>query len=407
MKTLFITAQTPWGRGEVFILEELLDVELLGADFVVIPRNPPKEVFHKEGNDLLKKTVRLPLFSVAIGKYFIKILFAREVLWKMAKIIIVNSRNPVIALKNLAVFPKAVFVAKIIQKNNIDHIHAHWGTTTATMAFVISKITGIPWSFTLHRWDITENNLLREKAKSAVFIRCISRHGMNNLSRIIGNEFEPKLKMIHMGVNKPDKNAIAKKINDDGDETLTIAVPANLIDVKGHIYLIKAIALLPKERAQKVICLFFGDGHLEGRLRRDVKRNNLGGQIKFLGAIPHNHLMEFYQKSVIDLVILPSIHTHDGSHEGIPVSLMEAMAYGIPAVSTNTGGISELLGDGAGIIVPEKDPRALAWVISEMLDKKIDINRIRISGKRKVYGEFNSQKNTATLLDLIKSKKKA
>lgn len=144
MKIAYITAQTPYGRGETFVLEEMLAMAELGVDLVVVPRNPPREVFHKEAQKLLDLTVFLPLLNWSITVRFLQAFVLhprlRRILWK----VLLHSRSPKILAKNLAVIPKAVFVAKILKRRGVEHIHAHWGSTTATMAWVISELTGIP-----------------------------------------------------------------------------------------------------------------------------------------------------------------------------------------------------------------------------------------------------------------------
>jgi glycosyltransferase involved in cell wall biosynthesis len=208
--------------------------------------------------------------------------------------------------------------------------------------------------------------------------------------------------MIHMGVSIPE--TLPPIANRGG--RLAIVVPANLIDVKGHRYLIDAIGRLDPQKRERIKCRFFGDGHLKQKLVRQVKLRGLRDCIEFCGAAPHNSIMEIYEKGQADVIILPSINTNDGSHEGIPVSLMEAMAYGVLAVSTNTGGIAELLGGGAGIIVPEKDAAALGRTIGDIIDGKIDIETIRKAGMAKVDCEFNSRKNAAQLMKLITAREK-
>jgi len=151
MKIVYITAQIPWGRGETFLLEELFEIKRQGVDFLIIPRNPPKEVFHKETHELLENAVWLPLINFKMVISFLKTLFTTVSLWKILGIILIRSRNPWVFIKNLAVLPKGFLISQIVQKENINHIHAHWGSTTATMAYIVSRLTSIPWSFTLHR----------------------------------------------------------------------------------------------------------------------------------------------------------------------------------------------------------------------------------------------------------------
>ena len=107
-----------------------------------------------------------------------------------------------------------------------------------------------------------------------------------------------------------------------------------------------------------------------------------------------------YAKNV-SVVILPSINTKDGAHEGIPVSLMEAMAYGIPVISTNTGGIPELLGGGGGIMVEEKNPQLLADAILRIMNDKSLRIELSESGKKKIEEDFNLKKNAKRLVELF------
>ncbi len=203
MKICYITAQTPWGKGETFILEEMLEIKNQGTDLLIIPRNPPKEIFHKEANKLLENAIWLPLINWGMIIGFLKTLLTKSILWKTLGVIIIKSRSPWIFIKNLTVLPKGVFIAKIIQKENINHIHAHWGSTTATMAYIISQITNVSWSLTLHRWDIKENNILEEKVKSAKFLRCISKHGVGEVHDIFGEKDKNQFQDIHVKLRDP------------------------------------------------------------------------------------------------------------------------------------------------------------------------------------------------------------
>ena len=396
MKIVYITAQIPWGRGETFLLEELFEIKRQGVDLLIIPRNPPKEVFHKETHELLENAVWLPLINFKMVISFLKTLFTTVSLWKILGVLVKYSRNPWILIKNLAVTPKGIFITKMIKKENIEHIHAHWGSTTSTMAYVISYLTGTPWSFTLHRWDIKENNMLKEKVKSAKFVRCISEHGKNELLEILGGKDGEKIKVIHLGVKVPaniKEHSLTKKV-------FTIIVPANLLEVKGHHYLIEACSDLLKSGIKNFQCIFYGDGPLRIRLENLIGEKKLTNFVKMPGTLPHEKLIKMYKNKEIDVVVLPSIITKT-EHEGIPVALMEAMAYRIPVISTNTGGIPELLSRGAGIIVEEKSPQKLTEAIIKVM-KDVDFRK-ELSKRelQRIKEDFNIEKNTKTLLELI------
>ena len=384
MKIAYVTAQTPFGPGEAFILEEMLAVTELGVNLLIIPRNPSKEVFHKEGERLLGNTVWLPLLDKRIFFNFLKALLSRPHVWSIIGTIFHRSRTWKIAVKNLAILPKAVFVADSLRNEGVEHIHAHWGSTTATMAWIISELTGIPWSITLHRWDIKENNMLEEKIRSAKFVRCISENGRDELLNTIGRKYENRVKVIHMGVRIPD-NRLEPKTHRD---VLRIVTPANLLEVKGHKFLVEACSILIERGVDGFQCVFYGEGPLKGILADIVRDGNLAEHIKLPGVIPHNELIEMYENHEIDIVVLPSITTVNGEHEGIPVALMEAMAAGVPVISTTTGGIPELLDSGAGILVPPEDSEALADAIQLLMEDSEMRSKVGAKGREKVEREF-------------------
>ena len=398
MKVGYITAQAPYGRGESFIIEEMLVLKELGVDLVIVSRNPPREVFHTDAQRLLENTIWLPLFDIQMIPSLLKTMFLEPHFWRIIFNILFNSRNLKILIKNLIVIPKAVFISNLFYQMRVEHIHAHWGSTTATMAWIVSELTEIPWSFTLHRWDIKENNMLKEKVETAKFVRCISEHGKNELLNIVGKKYEEKIKVIHIGVKIPEEISIP----DEYKDSFTIATPANLLEVKGHKYLVEACSVLTEKGIKNFQCIFYGEGPLRMDLEKLIREKDLTDYIKIPGAIPHEELLKMYKNHEVDIIVLPSIITANAEHEGIPVALMEAMAYGIPVISTNTGGIPELIGDGSGIMVDEKSPEAIADALGRLINDRDYRYKMGRKGRFMVEKEFDIEKNVKDLIELIK-----
>ncbi|MBP8692165.1 MAG: glycosyltransferase family 4 protein [Sedimentibacter sp.] len=409
MKIAYITAQAPWGRGETFIIDEMLALKKAGTELLIIPRNPPKEVFHSDAVPLLTAAHQVPLISFNVVWHFIASLMMKPNLWWILSSIIRHSRSFSLLLKNFAVVPKGVFCARLLKKAGINHIHAHWGSTTATIGYVISQLSGIPWSFTLHRWDIYENNMLEEKARSASFVRCISQKGKVDLLKIIGSNYADKVRVVHMGVKVPtmDKTPIASRFNNwnASDKKFVFILPANLLPVKGHEYLIDAVSLLSQNGLKNFHFIFYGDGPLRKRLEEYIHNKGVKEYIEMPSIIPHNELINIYKNGNADAVVLPSINTEDGEHEGIPVALIEAMGYGVPVISTDTGSIAELLSDGAGLLVKEKSPNELAEAILNLVSNKNFALNLGLKGYEKVSKEFNIEKTSRALLQLISQEK--
>lgn len=398
MKLAYITAHSPFGRGETFVLEEMVAMRELGAKLVTIPRNPPKEAFHEDAQKLMDRTIWLPLFNEKIVSCFLISAALEPRVWKILSEIFRHSRTLKILAKNLVVVPKAVYIAELLRQNGIEHIHVHWGSTTSTMAWIASELTNIPWSMTLHRWDIAENNLLKLKVDRATFARCISEDGRSEMLRIIGEGFQEKLKLHHMGVWLPEQPSLQHfSMRND----FVIACPANFVPVKGHRFLIDACGLLVRRGFINIRCLIIGDGILNAEIQRQIRQLGLEKVILLLGRMQHGKLLRMYAESEVDAVVLPSVVMDDGGREGIPVALMEAMAYGIPVISTITGGIPELLKGGAGLLVPPGSPEDLAEAIAKLInDEDLGSNLAR-KGRERISEEFDLRKNTAILLEII------
>ena len=398
-KTAFITAQTPFGKGETFILDELTEIKRKNQNIVIIPRNPPKTIFHQAGRVLSKNTIKTSVINLKMLFGIFPFLVKSIALPKHGEIIkkiFTQSNSAKKLLKNLAILPKGILLSKIVKEQNVKHIHAHWGSTTATMAYVASKLTNIPWSMTLHRWDIKENNILKEKVKTCKFVRCISNNGKKELLTILKDKFKNNIHVIHMGTKIPNKQKKSRNYS----ELFTIITPANLLPVKGHKYLIEACEIMIKQNIKNIRFIFYGDGPGKQILGKDIKNRNLQKYIQMPGVINHKRLIDIYKNKKANLVVIPSINTQNNEHEGIPVALIEAMAHKIPVISTKTGGIPELLIN-RETLVKEKSSIILAKAIIEIIKNNNLKETIVKTNFQKVNNDFNVNKVTNELLELI------
>jgi colanic acid/amylovoran biosynthesis glycosyltransferase len=406
---LYITAETPFGKGEVFTLHELVALKKRGIDLLIVPRNPSKEIFHKEAEYVKDNCLSLPFLNLEMVINTMKFLFKSPIEFiSIAKNVIKQSHtNFIDILKSFAVIPKSLYVSKLLKEkgDNVCHVHANMTTTVSIMAYIIARELGVPWSCTLHAATNVKKKYLRmfkAKLQSAEFIRCISDGIRIKLLALLGQEYREKLKVLHVGVDCKsfdiiDINKKSKSIN----EKFIIVTPAALLPRKGHMYLIKACSLLLKRGIQNFYCYFYGEGPLRNKLKELIERENLENFIELPGSISNDKLFHLYINGKVDVVILPSIVTADQNFEGIPTALMEAMACGVPVISTNTGDIQELIGDGSGIMVKEKDPEALANAI-ELLMRDAEFRKdLAEKGRQKVLKNFNLESITKQLAILF------
>jgi glycosyltransferase involved in cell wall biosynthesis len=190
-----------------------------------------------------------------------------------------------------------------------------------------------------------------------------------------------------MGVALPDR-PVRKR--DRSGEPLRVLVPANFLEVKGHRYIVDAIGIL-RASGTRVVVGLAGTGLLRDEIARRVAAAGLTEECVFLGQLSHSALLETVGEGCWDAVMLASVETDSGEKEGIPVSLLEAMSYGVPVIGTETGGIPELLGDGAGLLVPPRDPAALAHALAR-LDVEEELRaRLGRLGRERVEREFDAE----------------
>ncbi len=397
MDILYVTAQTPWG-GEEFILPEVLAIRALGHRVLVVPVRPAKELAPgREAASVAEDAIRLPLLGCRT-LFFALLEFARHPLaaLRVAGRVVRCTEGRVNRLRNVVVFPKALAVAWVARRQRIEHVHAHWASTPSTVAYVVSQLTGIPWSLTAHRWDIAANNMLVEKVRTASFVRAIDHRGSEEIRSLCGAALAPKVQVIHMGVSLASLGSISRRRWHKLDVPLLVC-PANFVPKKGHVYLLNALALVRSE-GLAFQCWLFGKGPLENELKGLAMRLGLlDREVKFQGRLPHDELLELFHSGCVDVVVLPSIETPAGEREGIPVALIEAMAAGIPVVAARSGGIPELV-EGAGELVTPADPVALANAIANVLRNERLRKELSLAGVQRVRQAFTIETVVGSLL---------
>ncbi len=391
MRLVYITTMFPMGSKEAFLAPEVRCLLRRGVELLVIPMRDEVTSTHAHSREFAALTRRTTAFGTQALRSLAHAVADNplRVGASVARLVRHSGRALTIA-KNAFVLAKSAWTARAAEEFEADHIHVHWGGATASMGYYASALSRIPWSFTAHRWDIAENNALGEKVRTAAFVRAISERGRKDLIRITAAAAASKVRVIHMGVEIP---AAASKIG-QARQDMRLLVPANLVEVKGHAYLFEAVRIVS---ARALVHLdVAGDGPLRGELELSAKRQSL--PITFLGAVAHDHLLQSLQMGTWDAVVLPSVVSAVGDCEGIPVSLMEAMSCGVPVISTNTGGIPELLGDGSGIMVPERDARALAAAISQLNDSREVASRLAVMGRARIMRDFSIESSVDQLL---------
>jgi glycosyltransferase involved in cell wall biosynthesis len=298
------------------------------------------------------------------------------------------------------VFGRGLVLASVCRDKRVLHIHAHWGSTTATAAFVASSVTGIPWSFTLHRWDIYDANMLVAKSETAVFVRCISSRGVQDTSDQLPPGLWGKVQLVHLGVDVRALEPSVKEQQYECHDYVAIACVARMVPVKGHAVLLQALSTL-KSWHVGFRAVFVGDGPLLDEIRHRRDALGLTAEVQVMGRLDHSMILDLYRRHDIDIAVSSSLTMAQHEFEGIPVSLMEAMAARVPVVASDSGGTSELIGGGAGILVPCDDSLALATALRDLIldpARRLEIGR---AGYDRVCRGWDADVSASALLELM------
>jgi glycosyltransferase involved in cell wall biosynthesis len=301
----------------------------------------------------------------------------------------------------LSFFPKTVHFAYKMQQDGIEHIHAHFASHPAAAAFIIHRLTGIPYSFTAHGSDLhRDQHMLREKVADSVFTITISNFNKEVIVQACGEQYRDRVLVLRCGVDttlfRPSLRHAEALTPDNPFNVLCIGT---LHEVKGQTHLIEAVRLL-HERGIPVRCNFIGDGPDLEALQGQVERAGLQSIVVFHGRKTHDEVADALQDA--DVVVAPSVPSRDGRKEGIPVVLMEAMGSGVPVVASDLSGIPELvINNQSGLLVPPGDAQGLAAAMERLAADAALRQQLGNGGRNRVLDEFDLQKNAAQLVQLF------
>jgi len=266
---------------------------------------------------------------------------------------------------------------------------------------MISRLLGTSFSFSAHNTFFTDRILLKDKVREASFIAVISEFTKNYLLRVTGEEERrDNCRIVRCGVSPGLFNPSERK-KQKKNGPVEILFVAQLAERKGAPFLVEACEMLVKDGISNFHCTIAGGGPQLELLRNMAERAGIEKYVSLPGAVFQEEVRELLKEA--DIFTLPCIVAEDGDIDGIPVSLMEAMAMEIPVISTTVSGIPELVDDGVnGFLVPEKNCPALADALKRLIrDKKFRIELGR-NARLKILDEFDLEKNALRLATLLR-----
>jgi len=288
-----------------------------------------------------------------------------------------------------------VHLAGIMTADGIDHLHAPWANGPATAAWVASKLSGIPFSFSGRAHDLyPPDGALTEKMAAAHFIRTNTQINQRYLADLCPH-LAGKVVNVYNGVSL----APAAGPRSPARPPFHLLALGRLVPKKGFSVLLTACRDLAAQGVEVRLTLA-GDGPERGKIRELIDREGLADRVSLPGAVPHREVARLM--AAADLLVMPSLIAPSGDRDGIPNVILEALLCEVPVVASAVSGIPEVIREGdTGWLTTPGDPEALARAVAAALADPAEARRRVKRGRALVAREFDSRKNYARLKALF------
>lgn len=385
MKVGYILGTFP-SVSETFILREILALRQRGIDVTVFSLRKHIGIVHAEaapmvGNVLYRRSFFSPLMLLSQ--------------------LIVFARMPLRYLGALRHYPLHRVAAgadfyRRAKAIGIDHTHAHFAYGTADVGSVMALFLDSDFSLSLHAKDIftQPSSDLERRLAPAAFATVCTEYARSYLEESVPS-MSAKIHLVRHGLflDKFEPHPTTQPI---------IVGVGRLEEKKGFRYLIAACKIMAEEGAV-FQCMIVGDGDQKTMLVQEAAQQGIGNRIQLTGELSQDDVVDLLRKA--SLFVLPCVVTPDGDRDGIPNAILEAMAMGLPVISSRTSAVPEAVVDGeTGYLTNQGDHVALAKRIREVLgDEKLRV-RMGAAARRRAEEMFDITSNIEPLIALFTKK---
>jgi glycosyltransferase involved in cell wall biosynthesis len=303
-------------------------------------------------------------------------------------------------------FFAGVGFSRDLRRMGHTHLHCHFSSAT-NIGLAAHLVGDIPFSFTAHASDdlFMSPVLLSEKVAAALFVVAESDYAGRFLDSVTGFRFSPKVHRIYNGLESGEVERLSGTIPNEsngrsqgGHEPYIVSV-GQLMPRKGHATLIQVCAGL-RTRGRSFRCRIIGEGPERGTLERLIADNHLQGCVELVGPMALDRIYAELRKA--DVFALLAEIGPGGNRDGLPTVVLEAMAAGLPVLSTILVGIPEMVQDGVtGILVPERDVAAAGRALERLLESAELRRELGLAGRTRVRELFDLDHSADQLAALL------
>ncbi|WP_299702084.1 glycosyltransferase [uncultured Tateyamaria sp.] len=344
--------------SETFIVNEILAHEAVGQEIEIFALRPVEEThFQDQLGQVRAPVTRLRDKFSGPEPFWQRLSAACEE--RPAALNVLSEIDGIVSGQDVA---QALDLAVEVQQRGVTHLHAHFGTVATSVARLAAAMAGIGYSFTAHAKDIYHDynapQHLDLKFRDADMAVTVSDYNLRYLRDTFA---APRAVRVYNGLDLDRFSWTAPE-----PQAQEILAVGRLVEKKGFHVLVEALRMMRSE-GRNVTCRIVGGGDEEDHLRAQIAESDLAHCVQLEGPRPQAGVISLMRNAAV--LACPCVVGSDGNRDGLPTVLLEAMAVGLPVVSTDVVGIPELVRDGeTGLLVAEGDPEALAAALARMLD---------------------------------------
>lgn len=383
VRVLYVLKRFPQ-LSQTFVVRELVELERLGVITGIDALGPSSSGLRHRDVDAVRAPVRVlprrPAWTTSgVAGAHLRLAIRRPVTWLRAWR---RSRH-----HDRRRFLQAGLVAERARREGYQHLHAHFASAAAEVARDAAALAGITYSVTAHAKDIFHHDHVPHVARrlgAAAAVVTVSEFNVVDLTARL-----PGTPVVHIPNGIPRAEPRPESL--DGP----VLCVGRLVEKKGVDTLLRAVAelrdVLPELRLEIV-----GDGDLRSELTALADRLGLADRCRFVGALDSEGVAAAMDRC--SMLALPCRIGADGDRDGLPTVLGEAMARGVPVISTDLVGIPELVRDGdTGVLVPPDDPVALAAAIEKLWRDATWATRLGAAGREHVRRALDPERSAVAL----------
>jgi glycosyltransferase involved in cell wall biosynthesis len=358
--------------SQTFILNEILELERQGADVRIFAMTDPREPIVQDGVQRLRAPVEIlsaprPRMSIAADH----VRTAGRSPWRYVRTLVhVARRSDIdsgyVTASRFACFGHAVRLATMLgdRSSRVTHVHAHFAHDPTLIAMLVNRLTGIPFSFTAHARDLyqTAPHVIGERIAAAQAAITCCQANLELMTRVAPAGARDKVRVVHNGV---DLGAFRPADARQPSHVPLVVSIGRLVEKKGFLDLVAACDRL-RRAGHRFRLEIYGDGPLRPEIEANIAEAGLGEHVTLPGSRSHDELRDVLRRA--DLFALTPFVTSDGDRDGIPTVIIEAMACGLPVVTTPVCGIPDAVVHGeSGLLAPARDVQAIAAHLAALL----------------------------------------